>query len=170
MIRLLGAALVVAAGAGVGWQLAGTLARRPRELRELQGALALLATEIGYAATALPVALRQAAAAGPAAARLFAPLAQALGAGTVTVGAALTGALRRFGEVSALRSEDLEPLLALATVLGTSDRQDQCRHLELARQRLAVLEAGAESDRVRFERMYRYLGVLAGMALAILLA
>ncbi len=43
------------------------------------------------------------------------------------------------------------------------------RHLRLALDRLAAAEAGAAEERRRYERMYRYVGVLTGLALVLIL-
>ncbi|MCG0239066.1 MAG: stage III sporulation protein AB [Firmicutes bacterium] len=166
--KVIGALLVTGAGAGVGWQLAQPLSRRPEELRQIQAGLSLLETEIGYGAVPLPEALGRAAAAGGAARRLFGRAAAACDRAE-TPAAALQMALGAFWAGSALAPPDREALAGLAAVLGASDRQDQIRHLRLCRERLRAAEAAAEADRLRYERLYRHLGLLGGLAAAILL-
>jgi stage III sporulation protein AB len=63
----------------------------------------------------------------------------------------------------------LEVLLGLSEVLGASGRADQVRHLALARERLAGQEARAAAERARYERLARYMGVLSGAALVLIL-
>lgn len=167
-VKAVGAGLVILAGAGAGWQLAVPLSRRPEELRQLQAALSLLETEIDYGAVPLPVALHRAREAGGAARRLFARALAELEGGA-TPDQALGRALAGFWPQSALQAADAEALSSLAAVLGASDRQDQVRHLRLCRERLRAAEAGAEADRRKYERLYRQLGLLAGVAVAILL-
>lgn len=168
--KLVGGLLVVGASSGTGFAVAGNLARRPTALRQLATAMALLATEVGYGQplpTALPSAGR---AAGSLAAALFGGAAQRLtGGGGVTAGQALRAALDAVFPDSPLAEADREPMLALAAVLGASGREDQLRHLALCQQRLAALAEAAEAQRQRYERVARYSGVLAGLALVLLL-
>lgn len=169
--KVLGAGLIIAACAGVGWQAAGNLARRPRELRALQVALGVLETEVAYGASPLPEALLHAAAAVEGSiGRLFARTAEYLSTGGgITPGDALRQALAEMAPDTALRAIDTETLVALSAVLGASDRKDQTRHLSLARQRLAGEEGRAAEERMRYERVYRYIGVLSGVALVLIL-
>jgi stage III sporulation protein AB len=172
LAELAGAALIVTSTSFVGWQVGDGYARRPRQLRELQTGLAVLQTEVEYGATPLPEALAGAArAAGDPVGALFASTARRLAAGGgITPGEAMRAAIAdAAGGSTALKADDLEVLLALAGVLGASGRADQVRHLQLARRRLEGEEARAQEDRQRYERTARYLGVLGGAALALIL-
>jgi len=168
--KLLGGALILGASSSTGFTVAGNLARRPAALRQLATALSLLATEVGYGQplpAALPLAGR---AAGPLAEQLFGGAAGRLQqGGGLTAGQALAAALAELFPASPLTSDDREPLLALAAVLGASGRDDQLRHLSLCQQRLAALAEAAEARRQRYERVARYSGVLTGLALVLLL-
>lgn len=170
LVKLIGAVLIMAATTHLGWQVAGTYARRPRHLRHLQTGLAVLQTEIEYGATPLPDALAATArAAGPQVGLIFQRTATLLQkGGGMTAGDALRNALAQTQGQTALAQPDQEVLLALAAVLGSTGRQDQVRHLALARQRLAGEEARAEEHRQRYERLARYLGVLSGAALVLI--
>jgi stage III sporulation protein AB len=170
--KVAGALIILGASSYAGWHVAQGYARRPGHLRELQTALAVLQTEVEYGATPLPAALRSAAGAtGPAVAPIFAGAASRLGAGGrgATPGDALREALAEEAAGSALRPEDLDVLRALAGTLGASGREDQVRHLALARERLAGLEAQAQEQRTRYEKLARYVGVLSGAALVLIL-
>lgn len=171
IFKLLGAALTVAVPTMIGFQIAARYRRRPTELRALQTGLAMLVTEVEYGATPLPEALRSAArASGPVIGPLLADTALRIEqGGGITPGEALTAAIRHGAEQSCLAPADLEILSALAGVLGASGRSDQVRHLRLALDRLAGAEAEASAERSRYERMYRYVGVLSGLALVLIL-
>ncbi|HWI63025.1 MAG TPA: stage III sporulation protein SpoIIIAB [Symbiobacteriaceae bacterium] len=171
LAKALGGALILGATSYAGWQVGAGYARRPAQLRDLQTALAVLQTEVEYGATPLPAALQSAAgAAGRAMAPLFARTAARLAeGGGITPGDALRTVLDGGLPESALKPEDLEVMRALAGVLGASGREDQVRHLTLARERLAGLEAQATDLRSRYERMARYMGVLSGAALVLIL-
>lgn len=171
LLTLLGAAFTIGVPTWFGFQIADRYRRRPTELRALQTALAVLVTEVEYGATPLPQALRSAArAAGPALGRLLAETAAGIEAGGgITPGEALNAALLVHLPATSLRPADGEVLQALAAVLGSSGRQDQVRHLKLALERLAGAEAAASEERSRYERMYRYVGLLSGLALVLIL-
>ncbi|HLN65194.1 MAG TPA: stage III sporulation protein AB, partial [Symbiobacteriaceae bacterium] len=119
----------------------------------------------------LPEALQAAArAGGSAVGPLFAETARRLVSGEgMTPGDALREVWQRGAGGTALRPDDLAVLMALAGVLGASGRADQVRHLALARERLAGEEARAQEERQRYERLARYLGVLSGAALVLIL-
>lgn len=171
LVRLMGASLIIGATSYVGWQVAAGYARRPRELRELQTALAVLQTEVEYGATPLPEALAATAlTAGPVVGPIFSRTAERLKeGGGITAGEAMRAALSEVASSTALVKEDIEVLMALASVLGSSGRADQMRHLALARERLAGEEARAQERRSRYERLARYAGVLSGLAVALIL-
>lgn len=170
-IKLLGAILTLLVPSWVGFQIASRYRRRPLELRALQNGLAILVTEIEYGATPLPDALRSAArAAGPTVGPILQSAAERLERGEgITPGEALTAAVAEGAPSTCLQPADLDVLTALAAVLGASGRHDQVRHLRLAQERLAGAEAEASSERSRYERMYRYVGVLSGLALVLIL-
>jgi stage III sporulation protein AB len=171
LLKLVGALVTLGAPAWAGFQLAARCRRRPAELRALQTGLAVLLTEVEYGATPLPAALRSAGrSAGPIVGPLLAGAADRLEAGGgITAGEALAAAIAGEGAQTCLTPADLEALAALTGVLGASGRQDQVRHLRLALERLAGAEAEASAARLRYERMYQYIGVLAGLALVLIL-
>lgn len=171
ILKLLGAALTTGVPSVIGFQLAARYRRRPAELRSLQTAIAVLVTEVEYGATPMPEALRSASrAAGPVIGPMLREAAGRIEAGGgITPGEALTAALGQGSKATCLTPPDLEILTALAAVLGASGRADQVRHLHLAMERLAGSEAEASAERSRYERMYRYVGVLSGLALLLIL-
>lgn len=171
LAKLAGASLIIGATTYAGWQVAGRYARRPIQLRDLQTGLAILQTEVEYGASPLPEALERAArAAGPSVGPIFAETARQLcQGGGATPREALEEALAAVAQATALGAEELSAMRALASVLGASGRSDQIRHLQLARHRLEAEEARARDERQRYERMARYLGLLSGAALVLIL-
>lgn len=168
-VKLLGAALILAAGAGLGWQMAARLEHRVRELRSLSLSLRVLEKEVAVGATPLPVALeRSAQVAEPAVGRLFRETAARLSDGKGrTARQAWEEAL---GEVPlSLGTPDLEVLRSLGVTLGASGRADQARHISLTRERLAAREQAARDEEQRQGRLYRYLGILVPLALILAL-
>jgi len=167
-LKAFGALLVIAAAALLGQFAAAERERRVRELGELLYGLALLETEVVYGLTLLPVALERAARGGAGAAVLFLTAARSLqeGAGASAAWQAGIRALRRR---SALREDDLAPLVYLGGALGLSSAVDQKRHLELARRQV---EAHLEAERGRLPqaaRLARALGLCGGLVAALFL-
>lgn len=153
-----------------GFAVARRYRDRPRLLRELQSALQALATEISYGATPLPEAFASLARrTRQPIAMLFSTAAAAISQPGQTAYVAWQAGLTALGDEAALTPGDIAILDDLSGVLGLSDRQDQERHLLLAVRQLQQEEAKAQEDRVQNERMWRYLGVLSGLLLVIVL-
>ena len=169
MIRLLGAALVVAGCAALGLAGVARLDGRVRDLEELAAGLDALRRELGWRLAPLPQALDMAAKAarGPAA-EFF------------------TRCVRRAGQpdsqsfqqvwreelaAAPLRvlPEDRALLERLGPVLGRYDGDSQRRALEDGAEGLRALGVQAADDRRRLGRVYGELGTTAGLFAAILL-
>ena len=171
MLKALGAGMVVLAGSLAGFQIGDLYKRRPRELKALAGALLLLQTEISYAAVPLGEALITVARrAGAEVAPFFRAAAAHLDAGAgLTAAEAWERAVDGVAPAMALREEDFGTLRDLGAALGSSDREDQVRHIALALERLKAAVASAEEDARRYVRLYHFLGFGAGLGLAIIL-
>ena len=171
MLKLVGAALVVAASGLSGMAVAGNYSRRPRELRSLRTALQMLETEIAYGATQLPEAMVQVAnrcddAVGP----LFTLAASELSARSgVTAAEAWERALGAFYPGTALLPKDLQILRNLGSSLGISDREDQIKHLRLAMEQVGSENLAAEEEAARNVKLWSYLGFLGGLTLVLVL-
>ncbi|MEW6725313.1 MAG: stage III sporulation protein SpoIIIAB [Bacillota bacterium] len=170
-IKLVGAIIVVGASSILGFALAAPFAQRPRVLRALQAGLERLETEIDYGLVPLPAALRRSARglAFPAS-RLLETAADELETGDgLTAGEAWTRSLEHWDRESSWNAEDREILGEIGGWLGSSDRENQKRHLRHVLDRLKYQEALARDEQSRGERLFKYLGVLGGLALAIIL-
>ncbi len=169
-IKLFAALLVVFATSMTGFSVARNYRERPRHLRQLQSALQGLSTEIGYGATPLPDAFAHlAATTRDPISTLFSVSAQVVSRPGATAAEAWAEGLEQLQTKSALFSSDIQILLQLGSVLGLSDKTDQERHLLLTAQQLQREEQKAEDDRQKNERMWKYLGVLSGILLVIVL-
>ncbi|MDQ7792999.1 MAG: stage III sporulation protein AB [bacterium] len=167
LLRVVGAAMVFLAGYSSGRVLSASLRRRPGELRDLQAGFGLLDTEVCHGLTPLPEALARVGRALPApGGRVFGEAGRLLESGT-PVSEAWIGAVEAFYPSSAWTGEDREAVASLAPVLGRSGREDQHRHLLLVRERLARQEAEARAQRDRYERLWSYLGALAGVGVVL---
>lgn len=135
----------------------------------MAAAVTVLGTEVGYAATRLPDALRRAArVTGGEVAALLSDVAARLDRGREGPEAAWRLALEREGGRLSARPEDLEGMAELVASLGRSDRDDQTAHLRRAAARLTALAERLAPEADRTSRLVRSLGLLGGLAAAIL--
>lgn len=171
LARWIAAAAIVGISSLIGIEMAKGYVLRTRELQEISGALARLDTEIHHYATRLPEALLRAGGlfSGPVG-QLFLRASELLsGQQLPGVREAWRTALSEAGAALHLDREDLEVLARLGDQLGSSDREGQRRYIQLTLSQLVVQEEKAHALRQKYERMYKSLGVLGGLALAILL-
>lgn len=168
MIRLMGAVLVAAGGAWLGFQAAAGLRRRARALRQMEAGLALLERELELNAPPLPRLLERGAARseGPAK-QLFQSCLQGLDRLDREEFSCLWR--RLVGERSELTGEGQEILAPLGDTLGRYEAERQREVLSAARRRLGELSARLEADSRRQGRVYQALGLSGGAFLVILL-
>lgn len=171
MVKLMGAAMVITAATGLGLWKADFYVERARELRQLITALQMLETEIFYGATPLPEAFCRL---GDRIPGKIGSMLRETGLGLSrgdgkTAGQIFQEQIRNWNPRLHLRPQDQEILFALAHTLGHSDRSDQIKHIRLACARLAAEEATARDERERLGKMWRYLGVLTGLAAVIIM-
>ena len=169
MIRLLGAALLMAGCGGLGLSAVNRLDSRVRDLRELSAGLEILRRELGWRLSPLPEAL-EAAAGGTheRAARFFAFCAQ----GSKQLDGTPFRTLWNNGlEQCTLRlsREDRALLEQLGQVLGRYDGDSQRQAVENVLASLGRQQAQAEDDRRRLGRVYGVLGLTAGLFLTLVL-
>ncbi|MCW3490280.1 hypothetical protein [Dethiobacter alkaliphilus] len=172
LVKWLGALLILAAAAAWGNLQAAQLRRRVKELEEFRLGMRLLAAEIGYTSTPLPRALEH--------------VQERLPGGGVSVFFTRAGELLRNPEVAdanaawsraadevkeelALTREDWPVLLRAGAGLGSMGRENQIKQLEAAEVQLASHAATAAARCESGEKMWRYLGVMGGLAVVILL-
>lgn len=171
LLKLLGAAIVLVAGTLAGFFQAQQFATRPRQIRELILALQRLETEISYGFTPLPEALQR------IGQGLREPLKSLFTAAAgymspqygLSAQDSIRKALNAHWRRTSMRSAEREALEQLSGVLGTSDRQDQMKHIALAASQLKHEEAAAREDQAKYEKMSKSLGLLVGALVVILI-
>lgn len=168
MFRLIGAVLVAGGCAAIGWQAAARLRERAAALSSLLGALELMESEIQYRLTPVPELMlllsRQAA---PPARALFEACRDRLGQRREESFDAIWS--HSLTALPLLRRAEAETLLELGGVLGRYDVEGQERAIAYTRRRLESFLREAEEDRKRRGKVYRALGVAAGLCAAIIL-
>lgn len=169
MLRMVGAALVIASCTGVGFRIARDYRERPRQLRALTQAIRLLESEIEYTVTPLPQALlRVGRRSQLPISHLFSSAAKHLRAGNVTVEQAFLEAIAATRAQVALKPADLDVLREFGQTLGTSDRITQVQQIKVLLTHLERLTAEAREGQQRNERLWQYLGVITGLVIVIL--
>lgn len=163
--------LVVVCSLGLfGRVLGWSIRERPRQLGSLQAALNRLETEVGGSMTFLPEALLELARLTRSPVdRLFTDIAGLLQQGEMSAQEAWSQAIVDARGYLVLTVDDEQILLNLGANLGISHREDQTRHLGLARERLKQQEEAARMEEAQLARLYNALGWAAGMALVLML-
>jgi len=171
MVKLIGALLVLVSASMVGWQISRSYAKRPVQLRALLVALQMLETEIVYGLTPLQRAfVKVGQRVQKEIGNIFLSAAELLEqGGALSAEESLQKAILRHGAQTALRKQERDVLASLSQVLGSSDREDQQKHLRLAVTHLRGLEEEARAEQNKYEKMYKSLGFLGGLLVVILM-
>jgi stage III sporulation protein AB len=181
-----GGLLVFLASAFIGFYRAALLAKRVRWIRATLHALQRLETEISFRGTLLIDALRHISRESAVHVHVAAhqrghdffqqllPLLDRPGAEQTSVHSLdLRDCWQRAVEQQLrgvpAKSEELEILRQLGRSLGTSDRQDQVKHLRLAASQLHETLACATAEQTKYQSVWRSFGMLGGALLVILL-
>jgi stage III sporulation protein AB len=171
MIKFLGAVLILGAAAMFGFVQALHYARRPKQIRQMIGALQRMETEIVYALTPLPEAMltlsKQMA---EPLSSLFRITSERLRDTLVTSTREIwQQTVREVWKRSSMKQPEQEIALQLGNVLGITDRSDQIKHLRLAVSQLQAEEQESRDEQKRYETMWKSLGVLIGALIVILM-
>nr|WP_255724464.1 stage III sporulation protein SpoIIIAB [Shimazuella soli] len=171
VLKLIGSILLLLATTGIGFVFAGKLAARPKQIRRLIHALAILETEIGYGSRNLATACSHI---GKRNLENISELFHQMSLRLTTMDGAATYeclklAVQDWWPTTAMKSSEKEVFLQFCKTLGKSDRHDQLAHLALVKQNLQVEEQKAREEQIQYEKMVRTLGVLTGALLIILL-
>lgn len=171
MIKFVGCIIVVLACSGLGYMLGLRYKMRVMELRSIRMSLQMLETEIVYANTPLPEAFKIVYSKTNAPVNvIFKYMGCSLSKKKHnTVGEAFIAALQDAKESLNINKEDADILISFGNSLGLSDIDGQVKNFNMAIKQLESQEQKAEESRHKNERMFKNLGVLAGLAIAIIL-
>lgn len=170
LLRVVGVLVILGSCRSISAMVAGNFIERPRQLRVLQLGLQVLETEISYANASLPEALETVARrVDPPVNGIFQEAGRSFLSGEgLAFGEAWDYALRKQAPLLALQKRDLEVLRGLGQVIGLSNKEDQGKHLALARHQLQQEEQVSIEERERNVRLWNYLGLAGGAALVLL--
>jgi len=171
LFKVLGGILILASSSSIGFIIANYYNERPKLLRQLQNALSMLETEINFSNSPLPEALRNVALrCDKDVAFLFSKTREYINSmDGFTASEAWEKALKSYSKAKSLNETDFDILYAFGKYLGTSDREDQINKLKLAISQLKSQEVKAEEDKDKSERVWKYLGVMTGLLIVLLL-
>ncbi|SDW53236.1 stage III sporulation protein AB [Marininema mesophilum] len=171
MLKLMGAALILLSSSAVGFQAARSYAERPRQIRQMLGAFAMLETEITYGARRLDEICNHLAQREKDPVRsLFARCAEYLSTlDGVSTYDCWKRAVEEIWPTTLMKAPEKEVLIDFGKTLGVSDRADQMQHIQRAKTNLGTEESRALEEQTRYEKMCRSLGVLAGVLIVILI-
>jgi stage III sporulation protein AB len=170
VIKLLGAIALIGATSFIGFSLAADCSKRPRALRELQSLLQMFENEISYLSNLLIESFNRIyEGSNSETAILFKEAAINLEINGVTADAAWEKAVEENYAKLSLNKEDKIILLTFGKMLGNSDLEGQLKNIMLMSSQLHLQQLKAEEMKQKNEKMYRSLGVLSGLAIAIIL-
>lgn len=171
MIKAIGSILIIFSSSGIGYILGKDFSKRVAQLKLLRMSLQMLETEIEYSNTPLPYAFETIAKKCTSPVReIFKSVSDSLkGNRFNTVGDAFEKALLDCREITCFKKEDMEILKSFSQSIGSSDREGQEKSFRLVIKQLEGQEERAEESRSKNEKMYKSLGLLAGLAIAIIL-
>lgn len=170
-LKLAGAAVVAAGAAALGLYYAGLDGYRTEELLEFKKAFTILTSEIEYVSTPLPEAMSHIASrtAGTASA-FFSDCATRLHAGEgETAYRMWVSAADAHKKTGGLAAEDWEVITSFGKTLGYLDKTMQLNAIRCTQDyiddKITYLQENGEKNK----RMYRSLGFLGGLLLAVVL-
>ena len=155
----------------MGWLRARALAGRCHDLEQLRQALAVLQAAVSHARVPAAIALGRAARAGRGpVAEACARAARMLESGaSASAGEAWLAAFEQVSARCFLLPEDMDVVREFCLHFGRVDAATQVALTADAVARVELALERAHQERQRLERLYRFSGVAAGLALAILL-
>lgn len=169
MLRFAGAIIIIFASYAIGRSFAGQLDRRCRILNDIERCLLALAREISYTKTPLPQALIIASRAGGEGGVIFRLAGEKLLKGQgVSAQEAWEESLMSLTIELGLKNTDLDVLTAFGAGLGLSHAEDQLKRIEICRERLYKLEEEAKAYGQKFGKVWKNLGWMAGLAIALI--
>ncbi len=156
-LKMIGGATVVISCSIIGFIIADNFKYRPKTLRDLQVALSMLETEINYGHSTLPEALRSISRKCEKDVDGF------------TACEAWEKALNKFYSNSYITKNDYEILIAFGKYLGFTDKKDQIKNIKLTVDNLKQQEILALEEKQKNEKLWKYLGILSGLMIFLLL-
>jgi len=170
-MKWIGMFLVLLSSTAIGFLYARRFADRPLQLRQLQSAFEMLETDVMFRMERLSDSFRRIGRTiPPPVGTLFVQAAVELerGNGEATQ-QCWAKALQTIWPKTALKDKERDVLLQFGFTLGSSDRENQVKHIRALIRHLQVEENMALDEQAKYEKMSRTLGFLGGLFVVILL-
>lgn len=170
LIKIIGCGVIVASSAKIGWDVAQGYAARVREIRAFQSGLGILRNEISFHNTVLSDALKSASnVRNKQVAQVFQRASDRLAAvSNMTAAEAWSEAMSACKPILSIKKDETEVLLEFGSQLGTGTIDDTLCTIQNAEEKLKLCERASADEERRYAKLYRSLGVIAGLFLAII--
>ncbi len=170
-LKILSSLLIVFSSSLIGYYYGNKYSLRLENLLYLEQCIKILETEIVYGAIPLPEALTNVYLKGnKKVSYIFEEVKSNL---LNNKDEDLYGSFYRVGskliEELNFTKEDVELFLSLGRLLGSSDRSDQEKNFKLLLNQIEILKDEALVEKNKNEKVYKNLGILAGIAIVIIL-
>ncbi len=169
LIKVLSSLFILFSSALIGYIYASRYNHRVQQLRHVLHGIQLLETEVLYSSNSLPEAMKRVGERSHSTvAKIFLDTAQCLYSRKgISLEEAWGKAIESQGAYSALQEIDREILIDFGKLLGTSDKENQKKNFHMVILELQKQQRSADEERCKNEKMYRSLGILAGLAIVI---
>ena len=169
MIRLLSCALIMLCSAKIGFEEAKKYTRRVKEIRDFQAALIALKGEICFCKSPLPEALiRTGEKLKTDVAKIFLKAGENLKKTSKSTKAVWEDAVFSARRNLSMKNEEIYIINAFGNLLGISDEAGQLENIELTTAKLISCEKQAIEDEQKNVKLYKSLGIVAGIFLSII--
>ena len=169
LTKVLGCAVIIICAAKIGFDEAARYSERVREIREFQTALISLKGEISFCRTPLSEALiKTGKRLKTAVADIFIRAGEGVKSGKMTALQAWDEAISDSKKKLTLKDDEMYIITSFGKLLGASDAVGQLENIELTSSKLVMCENLALEDERKHAKLYRSLGIIGGMFLAIL--
>lgn len=169
-MKWFGALLIIITSTWAGLNISKRYRERTMQLRQLKVSLQTLEAEIVYGLTPLSEACKKISdmISFPLS-KFFLRFSEKLSSGNRSVFEAWNEALQETIPLLSLNDNDIEILIQFGATLGQHDREHQQKQIRLTLLHLEREENDAKEAQVRYEKMMKNLGLLAGLLIVILL-
>ena len=171
MLKIIGSFIVIGTATITGFSYAGLFSERVKQLRDIQYALRALEAEIVYTETPLSVAFKNVGLkCDKPISKLFLCISEVLHKKQVksVLDAFNEANLDSKGEVY-LNKEETEVMSSFMNSLGNTDIEGQKKNFNITIKKLELFEEKAVESKNKNEKLYKYLGVSAGLLVVIIL-
>lgn len=172
MLKIIGAAIIIAASTAAGFIYAISFDERVKRIRSLECALNTLESEIIYSRNSLSGALSEAAKSGTGfASELFLYTSEIIDSKrAIALEEVFREAWAKTLGNAAKEDEEFEVICSFIKQLDTSDTESLKKNFNVTIKRLEGLEKIAESIKNSKSKVYRYMGFSIGMFIVIILS